>query len=264
MVTEETLNSRVKQILVEMFDLGLFENPYVDDTKASGVVAIDASLKDAYDVHLASVTLLKNTDKVLPLDNSSEVKIYFQGMRKLDLGVSKEFVSKLKSDFNNVQFVDSIEQANYFVAFIEPVQNTMQKDEIKIKISDDTNIKVDEFQNICKTVHDNGGKVITIVNVTSPWILTDIEPYSDALLVGYNTYIKAMFDVIFGKYNPMGKLPVTLPASEAVIAIDANGNCVSPNDVPGYDKNKYMPEGMKYEYVDSNNNSYTLGFGLNY
>lgn len=47
---------------------------------------------------------------------------------------------------------------------------------------------------------------------------------------------------MLGNDEPTGILPLTLPASEEVIAVDEAGNCVSRNDVPGYDKDKYMPE----------------------
>ncbi|WP_040161286.1 glycoside hydrolase family 3 protein [Nigerium massiliense] len=42
------------------------------------------------------------------------------------------------------------------------------------------------------------------------------------------------------------------------------GRCVSPNDVPGYDKEQYMPEGMTYAYTDADGNVYRLGHGLTY
>ena len=48
------------------------------------------------------------------------------------------------------------------------------------------------------------------------------------------------------------------------------GVCISPNDVPGYDKDKYMPEKMKdengkaYAYRDRTGNYYEMDFGLSY
>jgi len=71
-------------------------------------------------------------------------------------------------------------------------------------------------------------------------------------------------DVIVGNYNPTGVLPFTLPASKEVVAIDKKGNCASPNDVPGYDKTKYMKDGLVYEYIDEQENKYLCGFGLSY
>ena len=55
--------------------------------------------------------------------------------------------------------------------------------------------------------------------------------------------------------NPIGELPITLPKGD---------------DVPGYDKNQYMPAELKdengkaYAYRDTSGNYYELGFGLRY
>ena len=112
-------------------------------------------------------------------------------------------------------------------------------------------------------------------------------PYCDALLAQYTTSAaslsnaySAQVDVIVGNYNPTGKLSVTMPSCEAVIALtevrDADGNllyeeCASPNDVPGYDKDLYIaPEVLaqspsgSYIYKDADGNSYVSGFGLSY
>ena len=97
-----------------------------------------------------------------------------------------------------------------------------------------------------------------------------METQSDALLAGFDTYPNATLDVILGRFAPVGKLPVTLPRGEEVLAVNAEGVCISPNDVPGYDKDLYMPDEMKdengkaYAYRDSMGNYYELNFGLSY
>lgn len=92
-----------------------------------------------------------------------------------------------------------------------------------------------------------------------------------ALVAGVSTFYAAQYDVLTGTFAPRGKLPITLPASEQVIAVSPDGHCVSPNDVPGYDndvsgydKEKYMPEGMAYACVDADGNTHRLGHGLRY
>jgi beta-glucosidase len=98
----------------------------------------------------------------------------------------------------------------------------------------------------------------------------NVETQSDALLAGFDTYPNATLDVILGRFAPVGKLPVTLPRGEEVLAVNAEGVCISPNDVPGYDKDLYMPDEMKdengkaYAYRDSMGNYYELNFGLSY
>jgi len=55
-----------------------------------------------------------------------------------------------------------------------------------------------------------------------------------------------------------------------VLAVNENGVCISPNDVPGFDKDQYMPQELKdengkaYAYRDANGSYYELNFGLSY
>ena len=108
------------------------------------------------------------------------------------------------------------------------------------------------------------------INFPLAWMVGNVERYADALTAGFETYPAATLDVIFGRHDPTGKLPFTLPKNDAVLAVDANGVCISPNDVPGYDKDLYMPDALKdengkaYAYRDAAGNYYELNFGLHY
>ena len=123
---------------------------------------------------------------------------------------------------------------------------------------------------IAEAVHAKGGKVIANVNVTLAWEVGNVEPSCDAFLCGFDTYASAVLDVIFGRFSPVGKLPLTLPRGDEVLKVDKNGVCISPNDVPGYDKDQYMPDSLKdengkaYAYRDAAGNYYEMNFGLRY
>ena len=134
------------------------------------------------------------------------------------------------------------------------------------------------FKKVADAVHANGGKVIGEIVATSPWILTEMEPYCDGLLGTFTTSDSAIAQVVSGKHSPTGKLPITMVADASVIALvetDLDGEvwdvCVSPNDVPGYVKDQHMsadvlaqsPSGS-YAYKDADGNSYVSGFGLSY
>ena len=123
---------------------------------------------------------------------------------------------------------------------------------------------------IAEKVHSRGGKVIANINFPLAWQVGNVERCADCLLAGFETYPAATLDVIFGRYAPTGKLPITLPKGDEVLAVSADGVCVSPNDVPGYHKDLYMPASMKdengkaYAYRDAAGNYYELNFGLHY
>ncbi|MCH1953597.1 glycoside hydrolase family 3 C-terminal domain-containing protein [Enterocloster sp. OA13] len=126
------------------------------------------------------------------------------------------------------------------------------------------------IREISGAVRKRGGKVIAHINFTLAWEVGNVEPSADALLAGFDTYTEAVLDVAFGRYAPSGKMPITLPKDDSVIRVDSTGVCISPNDVPGYDKDLYMPQEMKdgngkaYAYRDSQGNYYELDFGLSY
>ena len=127
-----------------------------------------------------------------------------------------------------------------------------------------------EIEKIAAAVHSKGGKVIANINITLAWQVGGVEKLADCLLAGYNTFTDATLDVILGEFNPTGRLPITLPKDDSVIAVNKDGVCISPNDVPGYDKDQYMPDEMKdengkaYAYRDSMGNYYGMDFGLSY
>jgi beta-glucosidase len=104
-------------------------------------------------------------------------------------------------------------------------------------------------------------EVVIGLNITLPWLLGTIEPLADALVAGFDTRTEALFEAIVGTFVPSGRLPLTFPVDNAAIAVDEHGRCASPNDVPGYDKERYM-DGRPYVYTDGDGNRYELGHGL--
>ncbi|MEG2935596.1 MAG: glycoside hydrolase family 3 N-terminal domain-containing protein, partial [Clostridium sp.] len=145
--------------------------------------------------------------------------------------------------------------------------------------------EVDKIKEIADLVHANGGKVVATCVVCNPWLLEKLEPYCDGLTFQYtvspvamDNALGAQLDVISGDFNPTGKMSLTMISSLDVIAIteqEIDGElreiCVSPNDVPGYDKDQYIDpailakvRGGSYAYCDADGNYYRCGFGLRY
>lgn len=295
-ISEETLNRAAERTLTEKFALGLFENPYRDPQRAVEVVATESHWEAAADVHRKSVVLLKN-EAVLPLTDEalSGKRIYAECFAK-DAENAVKATDELKRQLSAdpaVTIAESYEDADYALLFVTPSSGeyfNATPGYLELDICDGKEVcdvdeegrpaaathqettcaKIAKIVDIADAVHKNGGKVISNINFTLAWEVGNVERYSDALLAGFDTYPSATLDVIRGRFAPIGKLPVTLPKNDSVLAVNAEGVCISPNDVPGYDKDRYMPDAMKdengkaYAYRDAAGSYYELDFGLRY
>ena len=309
---------------VSIFEQGRFDNPYLDYNKADEVRAtnLETASAQAYALHQKAVVLMKNHENALPLAPDAGTKLYIasftgngedddmlaaltelftaKGFEVVDKakdaevayfyvqpkattstnGTTAEGVLSLVEDYE----VDEREMSGGSGGFGQGVVASQKKTGDKIEVT--TLADVDKLAKAANTVHENGGKVVATIVCSSPWILTNLEPYCDALLAQYttsgaslNNARKAQVDVITGAYNPTGKLSVTMVSSEDVIALHyetlEDGTeaeiCASPNDVPGYDKDQYIDpavlanvKGGSYAYQDADGNYYVSGFGLSF
>ncbi|MBR3108579.1 MAG: glycoside hydrolase family 3 C-terminal domain-containing protein [Clostridia bacterium] len=308
---------------ISIFEQGRFDNPYLDYNKADEVRAtnLETASAQAYALHQKAVVLMKNHENALPLAPNAGTKLYiasFTGNGEDDATV--EALTAL-FEAQGFEIVSKAADADVAYFYVEPKQTTStngtdaegilelvedyEVDEREMsgsgqwgqgvvasqnktgdKIEKTTLADVKKLAKAADTVHANGGKVVATIVCTSPWILTNLEPYCDALLAQYTTSgaslsnaQKAQVDVITGAYNPTGKLAVTMVSSPDVIALHeetlADGTvaeiCASPNDVPGYDKDQYIDpailanvKGGSYAYQDADGNYYVSGFGLSY
>jgi beta-glucosidase len=291
-LSPEALDRAVVRTLTEKFELGLFENPYRNDEEAKEIVMAQADFDAAMDAHHKSVVLLKNKDNTLPL--AQNTKVYIEGFDQSE-EASKKLTNKLLAACKKlgIETAETIEEAAAVLFFLSPSSGnyfSATKGLLEIDLCDGKIVRDFSEEGLpLKTTHAEtticgmkriqemavkakamNKKVIASVNITMPWILQNIEPYVDGLLAGFDTYESAILDVIFGKVKPSGKLPLTLPKNDEVIAVNEEGICISPNDVPGYVKDNYLPKelldenGKGYAYKDEAGNYYAFGFGLNY
>ena len=68
MISKEVIDEAVKRVLTAKFNLGLFENPYVDASLANKLNANDEHRSIAKKAALESFVLLKNENNLLPFD----------------------------------------------------------------------------------------------------------------------------------------------------------------------------------------------------
>jgi beta-glucosidase len=92
---------------------------------------------------------------------------------------------------------------------------------------------------------------VLVINMINPWVINEVEPGAAAVLATFDIKAEALLDIVRGRYNPTGKLPITVPANQA--AVDRNAP-----DVPGY------AEAFDYAYKNGTKDKYVFGFGLSY
>lgn len=285
-ISQKRIDEANVRLLTEMFALGLFDDrTYVSPEHATSVVSTPANWEAAYKAHKKSVTILKNHNQTLPLTAEKLVnkKVYVEVFHK-EPQRATSYTEKARQEcqeLGHFTLTDNYEEADIAILFLNPKSGayfSATPGLLELELCENKTVtaldgtsyqettlnNMDHLKEIADSLHRRGGKVIMSVNIIMPWILGNIEPLADALIAGYDTFYKAQFEVMAGKSQPVGVLPLTLPASEEVIRVDENGNCVSRNDVPGYDKDKYMPEGLQYAYKDCDGNVYKLGHGLTY
>ena len=293
-LNDEALDRAVSRTLTEMFALGMFENTYRDPKQAVEACATASDWDNAFDAHRKSVVLLKN-DGILPLTSEKLAgkKVYAQAFHKdprQGEASTRDMRELLAKD---AVLTDDYTQADIAILFVSPssgeyfnatagyleldicdgktVRNVDEQGRPVAQTHQETTLSgANQIAQIAQAVHDRGGKVIANINFSLAWLVGNVEKHADALTAGFETYPAATADVLFGRFAPVGRLPITLPKGDEVLAVNSQGVCVSPNDVPGYDKDLYMPEAMKdssgkaYAYRDAQGNYYELGFGLSF
>ena len=281
-ISPARIEQACRRLLEEMFTLGIFDDrTYVDAEGADAAVAASPGWDQAEQVHRKSVTVLKNHGATLPLAAGTKVFVEVFHKNPDRSATLTDDARRQASENTALTLVDAPEHADAVLLFLDPqsgdyfnatpglLELGVCEDKARTALdgssyTETTVTGMGRFRELCEQARQRGAAVVASVNVSLPWIVDDVEPLADALVAGYSTFYSAQYDVLTGAFTPAGRLPLTLPASDAVIAVDDNGRCVSPNDVPGFAKDAYLPKGMTYAYVDADGNAYRLGHGLTY
>lgn len=234
------------RLLTEIFELGLFENPYVDEDAAVAIIG-GAEVAEMGDrAQRRSVTLLRGGE-MLPLDLETPVRVYpYVTGRTLIADVQVKLVDAIAREWPGATIVDTPEAADLALVWARPEIALFEDDREGVALSVDpraNGVDVDKVRAIEAAV-----PTILAVNFTNPWLLGEIEPGAAAVVGTFEITPENLLRALAGEDGPAGRLPMSLPASTAAIEN-------SPRDVPG----KYCPD---YAYVDRDGNVYEQGYGL--
>ncbi|ATB36591.1 beta-hexosaminidase [Cystobacter fuscus] len=206
LVTEARLDESVYRILLQKFQQGLFENPYVDVERAGEVVGHSAFQAEATEAQRRSLVLLENKDKLLPLGAHIR-KVYLHG---IDGAVAAGY---------GLTVVNTPEEAD--VAIIRTVTpfETLHPQYVFGLRQHEGNLAFEDGNADYEVIKRVSARVPTIVTVylDRPAILTNVKDKVGALLGNFGVSDSALFDVLTGKASPQGKLPFELPSSMAEV-----------------------------------------------
>ncbi len=228
-ISQQRIDSSIVRLLRLKFQLGLFDNPFVDEKKAADIVGSAEFMKAGQDAQRRSLTLLKNDQHILPLKLKS-LKIY---VKNLDPKIAAAYGTIVADPRQADIAIIRLQTPNY------PIAEAKGNFIAQMFHWGDLDFKGQQLQDIL----DLEKSVPTIVDIylDRPAVIPEISANAKALIANFGSGDAALLDVVFGKSKPGGHLPIELPSSMEAV--------------------RNQKEDMPY---DTKNPLYKFGFGLSY
>jgi beta-glucosidase len=226
-LSEARINESVKRLLRQKFELGLFDDPFVDESKVEKVFTNPEFKKLAELSQRRAMTLLKNDNNILPLKQNS-LKIY---VKNVDPKVAAEYGTVVSNPAEADIAIIRLNTPFY------PVESPIMM--ARMFHHGDLDFKGKEKDSILQLL--KAVPTIVDINLDRPAVIPEISAAAKGLFADFGASDAAVLDVIFGKVKPAGKLPIELPSS-----MEAVRN--QKEDVP----------------YDSKDPLYKFGYGLSY
>ncbi|MBB1192744.1 beta-glucosidase BglX [Flavobacterium sp. SOK18b] len=287
------IDDAIKRILRKKFELGLFDDPYkfCNPEREQRELNNPEHTKAAREIAAKSIVLLKNERDVLPLSKGLKTIAFIGPMVKskrdnhgfwaVDLKeVDSTYIvsqwaglenkvgkrtkilyakgcgveSKSKEGFADALLVAS--QAEVIILSIG--ENFNKSGEAKSK----SNLQLPGVQeDLIKELQKTGKPIVILINAGRPlvfdWIADNMPTIVYTWWLGSEAG-NAIADVLFGDYNPSGKLPMSFPRTEGQIPIYYNNFNTGR---PSINEDKVY----KSSYIDlPNSPKFPFGFGLSY
>ena len=225
-LSEARIDQSVRRLLRLKFQLGLFDNPFVDESQVPQVLGNAASVAAGLESQQRAMTLLKNDEQTLPL--KGQPKIFVKNIEpEVAAGYAEVVTNPERADFAILR----LDTPWVPVDTKNPFAQGFHHGDLDFKGEAKAEILA-----ICQAV-----PTIAVLYLDRPAVIPEISAAARALLGEYGASDQAVMNVIFGRARPEGKLPFELPRSmEAVREQKA--------DLP----------------YDSENPLYPFGFGLFY
>lgn len=302
-VPQAIVDQAVRRVLGLKLMLGLFDEPYADESLPEKIVLCEDHRKAALEITQKSMVLLKNENSLLPLSPELK-KIALIG----PLADDKNAALGCWADYASAEPVETIRQGLVAAlpkgctltvaqgcqveggsrdAFAEAVAAVGQADVAvavlgeSAKMSGEARARANlglpgHQQALLEAIQATGTPIVLVLMNGRPLVLSWAAEHVPAILEAWFGGTKtgpAVADIIFGAVNPSGKLTMSFPRSEGQIPVYyAHKNTGRPAEGEGVKQSIWMAEsGTSYEdvykstYIDQPNSPlYPFGYGLSY
>ena len=286
-VSIETIDRSVKRILRIKYLLGLFDNPYVDVDRAVRETNTKESRELALQTAREGIVLLKNEKNLLPLKKNiksiavigpnadaerNQLGDYTHNPVLQDVVTVLEGIRNKVSPQTKVNYVEGCEIIGNKLNEIKKAVEAAKKADIAIVVvgengektngesHDVANLDLTGLQeDLLKAVYSTGTPTVAVLINGRPlsirWTAENIPVILEAWMCGEEGG-NAIADVLFGDYNPEGRLPITFPRHSGQLPVYYN---YKPS------KEYWIKDSYGKPYVDmSALPLYEFGFGLSY
>ncbi|MFZ0390938.1 MAG: beta-glucosidase BglX, partial [Calditrichia bacterium] len=284
-----TVDTAVKRVLRAKWELGLFEDPYryLSSSREKSFLLAPEHLREAREMARKSIVLLKNEDQTLPLprtlkrlavigslarDKRSQLGSWAASGRPEDAVSIWEAIQKEAGPRIQVQYADGYSTQDWedTTGTGEAVELAQLSDMVILVLGETydmtgeaasrASIKLPGRQTeLAQAIQATGTPVVVLLTngrpLSIPWISENIPAILECWYLGVQMG-PAVADVLFGNYNPAGKLAVTFPRTAGQIPIYYNHKNTGR---PATDE-KYT---SKYLTLPSTP-LYPFGYGLSY
>lgn len=272
------LDAAVRNILRVKFALGLFDHPYADTPEKKRTALCADHRAAARDAAKRSIVLLKNENRTLPLSKTANIAVV--GSVANDRQAMLGTWSFTGSAADAISLVDALGRRNASFRFVPCCSETDPLDEEQLqKALEGADIVLaalsyqasGEAQSCChltlpgdqsrmlETISRCGKPVVSVLFNGRPVAVPEVVAYSDAVLEAWHLGTEAgsaVCDVLFGDYNPSGRLTATFP--------NASGECPVYYNHPSTGRPRGAAKWTS-KYMDSPLTPlFPFGYGLSY